>query len=259
MALNVPDLFFVPLGQQKPNAKHMVNVNVYSPEAILSYIHKKIIATEGFALATVNLDHLVKLTGNDIFLNAYNRHDVVVADGFPVVWLARLFGKKIVRTTGADLVSPIMKILEEENKGLALIGTTEDSLSKAGQAIKQTYPRLRLCIVHSPSFGFDPTSQAAIDLMKQVEESGASVCFLAFGAPKQEILAAMAKEVAPHVGFISVGAALDFIAGTQVRAPLWMQKANVEWLWRLIHNPRRLFIRYLLSAMIFPALLAKLV
>ncbi|MFA5041603.1 MAG: WecB/TagA/CpsF family glycosyltransferase, partial [Bdellovibrionales bacterium] len=227
------------------------------PQDTLAYIRNKAREKSGYALATVNLDHVVKLAVDEPFFKAYVEHDVVVADGFPIVWLGRLMGADIVRTTGADLAVPVMSVLEEENRTLALIGTTQEVLEEVTKRMKKRFPMLDIVFTNAPPFGFDPLSDKALDLMKQVEASGASVCLLAFGAPKQEILAAQAKKVAPHVGFISVGAALDFIAGNQTRAPLWVQRSNTEWLWRLLHNPKRLFWRYAQCAFVFPILLVR--
>ena len=83
--------------------------------------------------------------------------------------------------------------------------------------------------------------------------SGADLCFVALGAPKQELFADHGKRLLPNVSFVCIGAGLDFIAGTQVRAPHWMQRWNLEWLWRAASNPRRLLYRYLLCMVLYLA------
>ena len=102
--------------------------------------------------------------------------------------------------------------------------------------------------------GFDPASDAARQAMERVGNSGAALCFLALGAPKQELLAQIGRKTCPHTGFLAIGAALDFIAGHQQRAPRWMQRLGLEWLYRLAHQPRRLAGRYARSALIFASL-----
>src|SRR5262249_6753172 len=79
-----------------------------------------------------------------------------------------------------------------------------------------------------------------------IGDSGADICFVALGAPKQELFADYAKSILPTVSFVCIGAGLDFIAGAQVRAPGWMQRWNLEWLWRAASDPQRLLYRYLL-------------
>ncbi len=252
----IPSLSFDEKGPVALSGRAL-GVNVFTAEGTLDYIRKKVRERSGFALATINLDHIVKLGADEAFYTAYREHDVVVADGFPIVWLGKLLGAKLIRTAGSDLTIPIMSLLEQEDRSLALIGTTQNVLDDVAKKMKARFPKLNIVFMNSPAFGFNPLSDAAADLMRQVEASGASVCLLAFGAPKQEILAAQGKKAAPHVGFVSIGAGLDFIAGSQMRAPVWAQRANVEWLWRLLHNPKRLFKRYAQCLVVLPILFAR--
>jgi exopolysaccharide biosynthesis WecB/TagA/CpsF family protein len=91
-------------------------------------------------------------------------------------------------------------------------------------------------------------------MLDELAASGARVCFLALGAPKQEILAARGFARHPGLGFVSIGAGLDFIAGHQTRAPVWVRRIAAEWLWRMLGNPRRLARRYLECIAILPSL-----
>ena len=103
-------------------------------------------------------------------------------------------------------------------------------------------------------FGFDPEGPAATACLDELAASGARLCLLALGAPKQEILAIRGAERLPGCGFVSVGAGLDFIAGHQSRAPVWVRRMALEWAWRLATNPRRLARRYLDCALVLPGL-----
>ena len=104
--------------------------------------------------------------------------------------------------------------------------------------------------------GFDPASPSAGRLLEEVQASGARLCFLALGAPKQELLAARGRRETPEVGFASIGAGLDFLAGNQRRAPLWVRRLAMEWAWRMATALRRLMPRYARCAAILPAELA---
>lgn len=256
----LPLLSFNENSTPPPEDLRHVNVNVFNPEAALSRIKNAMENGEGFAMATLNLDHVVKLSYDNVFLEAYHKHDIVVPDGFPIVWLGRIAGRRdIVRTTGADIVLPVIALMEKEGKSLALLGTTQDVLDDVRKKIALIYPNLKIVYAYAPPYKFDPDSDEAGQILKDIESSGASICFLAFGAPKQEVLAARGVSRKSQVGYISVGAALDFIAGRQMRAPKWIQKCNLEWVWRLVHNPKRLLKRYTQCALIFPALLAQTV
>jgi exopolysaccharide biosynthesis WecB/TagA/CpsF family protein len=102
--------------------------------------------------------------------------------------------------------------------------------------------------------GFAPLGDQGAEVIEALEASGARLCFLALGAPKQEIFAARAHAELPHMGFVSIGAGLDFIAGHQRRAPLWVRRIAMEWLWRLLSDPRRMALRYMRCALILPGL-----
>jgi exopolysaccharide biosynthesis WecB/TagA/CpsF family protein len=109
--------------------------------------------------------------------------------------------------------------------------------------------------VASPSAGFEPASQSAVAYAHQIAASGAKICFVALGAPKQELFAAAALAEAPGVAFVCIGAGLDFLAGVQARAPRWVRAVGAEWLWRLLSNPWRLGRRYLACLMVLPSVL----
>lgn len=234
-----------------------IRVNLHTPAEALRFVGDRIAKGEGFALATLNLDHVVKLATSPEFLDAYLRHDAVTADGFPIVWAGRIQGVSLVRTTGSDLFLPMLNLAAEAGAKIALVGTTGPALEAASKNIAARFPKIRIALTEAPPFGFDPASAEAAAVLERVRDSGAALCFLALGAPKQEELAARGRAIAPNVGFLSVGASVDFIAGTQRRAPRWVQRCNVEWLWRLGTNPRRLMIRYAFCAAILPGLLVR--
>ncbi|MWD30013.1 WecB/TagA/CpsF family glycosyltransferase [Aquicoccus sp. SCR17] len=207
----------------------------------------------GFALATLNLDHLVKLRGNPAFRKAYAAQNLVVADGNPVVWLSHLAGGRVSLVTGSDMVLPLCVVAAEQGVTVALLGSTQTALDRAAAVLEAQVEGLRIVARIAPPMGFDPEGAEAARLLEDVAASGARLCLLALGAPKQEILAARGREIAPHVGFASIGAGLDFIAGTQRRAPLWIRRLALEWLWRLAVSPARLAPRYARCFAILPS------
>ena len=103
----------------------------------------------------------------------------------------------------------------------------------------------------APQYGFDPRSNIADKAIEEIAASGARLCFVALGAPKQELFADRAYAAHQEIGYLCIGAALDFLAGHQQRAPRLMQKTGTEWLYRLVMNPRRLLGRYTRSAALF--------
>lgn len=232
-----------------------VRVNVPNAAWLLDRVRQALHTRRGVAVATLNLDHVAKLRREPTFRNAYSSHDLVTADGFPIVVAGRLQGLDVERTPGSDLVFPLASLAADLGCSLALVGSTRESLATAGKRLQRDNPGLEIALTVSPPFGFDPLGPGAEQIGRDLRRSGAGLCFLAFGAPKQEILAARLKALAPEVSFVSVGAALDFISGHQVRAPRLFQRLNLEWAWRLFGNPRRLAGRYAQSAAELPGLL----
>lgn len=207
---------------------------------------------EGFALATLNLDHLEKLRAPGPFRDAYAAQELVTADGNPIVWCAGLAGRSVALLPGSDLILPLARIAADLDVSVGLVGSTEDSLAGAAAALERAVPGLRVVERIAPPMGFDPEGTAAREILEQLQSAGVGLCFIALGAPKQERLAALGRQVAPGIGFASIGAGLDFLSGHQARAPQWVRRIAMEWAWRMLSDPRRLARRYILSAAILP-------
>jgi exopolysaccharide biosynthesis WecB/TagA/CpsF family protein len=234
-----------------------VAVNIPDQPTLLASVAERMKARAGFAVATLNLDHVVKLGRLAGFRQAYQRHTHVVADGRPVVWLARLAGAPVSLVAGSDLVVPLCGVAARHGVALALLGTTPDSLARASQALTALHPDLRIVARISPAYGFSLDSSEFTRCIDAIRTSGAGLVLLALGAPKQEEFAARAIDLLPRVGFVSVGAALDFLSGAQTRAPWAFRAAGMEWFWRLASDPRRMTARYLACFAILPALVFK--
>ena len=232
-----------------------VTVNVPDTASLLTDLSARFEDGRGFSIATINLDHVVKLARDPAFRAAYAAHSHVTADGNPIVWLERLAGRKDVSLVpGSELIAPVAALAAEKNVPVALFGATESSLKLAARALEAQNPGLKVVATLAPPMGFDPASEAAGEMIGEIGKSGARLVFLALGAPKQERFAARAAEMLPEVGFMSIGAGLDFISGEQKRAPLWVRKIAAEWLWRLASSPKRLAARYGACILALPGL-----
>lgn len=210
---------------------------------------------DSFATFTLNLDHLVKLKHEPKFRAAYEAARFISADGAPVARIASRGGQTVQRVTGADLVVPLCMAAAIERVPVYLFGTTADALRSASMVLSsKTGNALDIVGTEAPAQGFDPESVEADRALDRIANAGTRLCFVALGAPKQEILAARAVRKGVPAGFICVGAGLDFLAGTQTRAPSLMQSCGMEWLWRLATNPRRLAGRYASCALLLAEL-----
>ena len=231
---------------------YRIAVTIPDTDALLHAVRAHLSARRGFALATINLDHLVKLRRDPAFRSAYAAQDMVCADGNPIVWLSRLAGRPVSLVPGSDMVIPLARLAAREGVAIALMGSTPETLRDAAAYLQGQIPGLRVAATIAPAMGFDPAGPAAERIVDSLAESGAGLVFVALGAPKQEIFAALGRRRAPHLGFASIGAGLDFFTGRQVRAPLWVRRIAIEWAWRMLQNPRRLAKRYAESALILP-------
>lgn len=238
-------------------AGRSVTVNATDRAELMADLTRRLLAGQGFSLATLNLDHVVKLRRDPAFLNAYAAHTHVTADGNPIVWVSRLAGHDVSLVPGSELIEPVAALAAKERVSVGLFGATPRSLEATAEALRKRYPDLSIAFCKAPAMGFDPCSAAADAAIAEIGESGARVVFLALGAPKQERFAARASAALPNVGFLSIGAGLDFVSGAQVRAPRLVRRLALEWAWRLLGNPRRLAARYGASAAILPGLLAR--
>jgi len=229
-------------------------VNFTSRDGLLQDVAKHWRQDRGFAVATLNLDHIVKMRQSDAFRKAYQAQTHVVADGNPIVWLSRLAGRSVELVPGSELIAPLCALAARHAVPVALLGATPETLDQSAQRLSGAYPGLQVVARIAPPYGLDPEGPEATSCLRQVAASGAKLCFLALGAPKQEQLAMRGREIAPECGFVSIGAGLDFIAGSQVRAPLWVRKLALEWAWRMLTNPTRLAARYGRCILIIPGL-----
>jgi N-acetylglucosaminyldiphosphoundecaprenol N-acetyl-beta-D-mannosaminyltransferase len=236
-----------------------VRVTVPTQDALLADLRQRLHAKVGFAIATINLDHVVKLRRDTAFQHAYAGQTHVTADGRPILWLSWLAGDPVGLVTGSDLVDPVVALCAELSAPIALFGSTQAVLDKASRTLQDRYPGLNVSATLAPPMGFEADSAAADALLDILAASGARVCLLALGAPKQEIFAARGLAAHPEMGFLSIGAGLDFIAGTQTRAPKLARVLALEWLWRLIRSPRRLAARYGACIAILPSLVTRAV
>jgi len=232
----------------------LVTVNSASRDALFAAVAARLAARQGFALATLNLDHLVKLRRSARFRDAYAAQDLVVADGHPVIWLSHLARSPVQLLPGSEIVVPLAAEAARAGVPVALVGTTGPALQAAATVLRRVVPGLDVAFCFAPPMGFDVEGVSADDLLADLSRRGIGLCFVALGAPKQEILAARGRALAPDVGFVSVGAGLDFLAGTQVRAPLWVRKLSLEWLWRAGQSPSRMIPRYAACAALLPVL-----
>ncbi len=240
--------------QREPFLVEGVSVRTWTLEEAAKGICDELRGESSFSVFTINLDHVVKLRSSETFRTAYDRARIVLADGFPIVLAGRLQGREISRTPGSDLIEPLCAEACRRGIPVMFFGSTFDALISSARQLKARHPDLEIAGVYAPPNNFDVLSDAANEGIEFINQSGAGICFLALGAPKQEILADRCAGETRGTSFICIGAGLDFLSGRQTRAPKVMQAMGCEWLWRMALNPRRLARRYLDCVLVFPGI-----
>ncbi|WP_232831242.1 WecB/TagA/CpsF family glycosyltransferase [Pseudogemmobacter bohemicus] len=229
-----------------------IEVTHASRAALLRDVATRFRRGEGFALATINVDHLVKLRRDPKFRAAYAGQDMVVADGNPIVWLSSLAKKPVDLMPGSDLVLPLCGLAANAGLPVSMLGATGAALEAASARLSREIPGYRQGLLIAPAMGFDPEGPEARKALADLAALGPGLCLIALGAPKQERFAALGRSLAPQTGFASVGAGVEFLSGDQSRAPAWVRKIAMEWAWRALSSPRRLIPRYAACFAILP-------
>lgn len=195
--------------------------------------------------------HSVVTTTRDVeFKVAVNNADMATPDGAPIAWVLRRLGHPgQERINGPDLMMKYLAEAERLDQAVFFYGSTEPTLQKMRVALARKFPLLRIAGMHSPPFR-PLTREEDEAIVNMINASGANVVFVGLGCPKQE------KWMYDHRGrvhavMIGVGAAFDYHSGVVKRAPLWWQHNGLEWLYRLGSEPRRLFLRYLVTNTLF--------
>jgi N-acetylglucosaminyldiphosphoundecaprenol N-acetyl-beta-D-mannosaminyltransferase len=208
-------------------------------------------------IVTPNVDHIVKVQTDIGLQGAYQQAALVLADGKPVVWAANLLGVGIPSTVpGSDLVPAIFDYAQTEKTIIKvfLLGAMPGVADRAKANIHDKWPQVEVVGTLSPDFGFDKNIADSKAICEIINSSGAQLLVLGLGAPKQELwITQYAPEISVKVA-LCVGATIDFLAGEKARAPMWMRKVGLEWLHRMLSEPKRLAKRYLIDAIVFPKL-----
>jgi len=212
----------------------------------LSVITSAARARHHFQVSTVNLDFLVHAQEDEVVRSILQTNALNVPDGAPVVWLGRLAGATAnARVAGADLVPRLVEIAAREHLGVFLLGGEAGVAEIAADVLRKKYPGLRVDTYEPPRASLDEMDDTTI--LRLLDECRPHLLFVAFGHPKQEKWIARHRDRLPMAA-MGVGCCLDLMAGRQSRAPVWMQKCGLEWLYRLSHEPGRLARRYATDA-----------
>lgn len=220
-----------------------VDIAAIDMDGLLKFTEQNIEALSGDYLCVANVHTTVTAYENEEYRKVQNGGIMAIPDGGPLSTVGRKRGyKNMSRTTGPSYMGEILKVSVEKGYSHYFYGSTEETLDKLYKMLEESYPGLKIAGMYSPPFR-PLTKEEDEAIVKRINKVSPDFLWVGLGAPKQEMW--MAQHQGRVKGFmVGVGAGFDYFAGNIERAPEWMQKNNLEWMYRLIQEPRRLFDRY---------------
>ena len=203
-------------------------------------------------IAVVNVAKIVKMRSDKELDESVHSADLIGADGVPVVWASRLLGNPLPgRVNGTDLMYKLLEKANEKGYRIFFFGAKGEVLEKVLKKVRRDYPGVKIAGFQDGYFSSGDESS----IVSKIRASHADILFLAFGTPKKEL---WVKRYLSDMGVPvvhGVGGSFDVLAGIIPRAPLWMQRNGLEWLFRVWQEPRRMWRRYLVTNTLFMSLL----
>jgi N-acetylglucosaminyldiphosphoundecaprenol N-acetyl-beta-D-mannosaminyltransferase len=222
-------------------------VDVLTRGEALAALEALVAAGAGGSVFTPNVDHVVTAERDEAFRDAYARASLALADGAPLVWASGLLGARLPeKLSGSDMLLPMARLAAARGWRVYLLGGGPGAAAEAARRLREEHG---VNVVGVDDALVSPRPDPARDapVIARIRRARPDLVLVALGAPKQELFIARAlPQIGPAV-CVGVGASLDFVAGTLRRAPAWMSRAGLEWLFRLGQEPRRLWRRYLVQ------------
>jgi len=225
-----------------------IDVFAMRMEQLIELADRCIQSREPLLIGVVNVAKLVNARKDPELKLALQEADVILADGAPVVWLSRMIGQGLPeRLAGIDIMFELFELADRKGYGVYLLGAKPEVLEKVVEVVRRDYPHLRIAGYHHGYFS--PDEEPAI--AAEIRDSGADILFVAISPPKKELFLRKWRQQLGVPVCHGVGGSFDVMAGVTKRAPQWMQKCGLEWFYRLIQEPRRMWKRYLITNTIF--------
>jgi N-acetylglucosaminyldiphosphoundecaprenol N-acetyl-beta-D-mannosaminyltransferase len=236
-----------------------LDIDTYTePELIEEVLEHAMTGETTRHIATINAQFYVLAEQSRPFRECLNKAEYRCADGMSIVWACRAFGQeRVARIAGVDLISQLCQGGAARGMRVFLLGGRPGTAAKTAKILQSTYPGIEIAGVSCPDWGFEKDVITLMNVLDEIAVAKPNIIFVAFGAPKQEFF--IAKYIRPLDIPIAVGigGSFEILSGEVKRAPKWMQSAGLEWSYRLLQDPGRLWRRYMLGNIEFLWCVAK--
>lgn len=201
-------------------------------------------------VVAINVDVVIKIENDPYLKKIVDNADMVLVDGKPLVWISNFYGKPLkAKISGSDLVPLLCEEASKKQYRIFIIGGKEGVAEQAKQNLEKRLPGIRIVGTYAPTYGFEKNDAELNKINTLLSEAKPDLLIACFGCPKQEKW--IFENISKYDAKVSIcaGATVDFLAGNIKRAPRWMSEHGLEWLYRFLQEPKRMFKRYFIDDM----------
>lgn len=221
------------------------HVNNLTLDEAVEFLLQKVQQGTPAYVVEVNVDVAVKMEKDALLRRIADEADLTLVDGQPLVWIARWYGRPLkAKISGSDLVPALLQKVAGEGHSVFVLGGKKDAARKAAENLHRDYPGLRIAGAFSPSMGFEHKPEELEAIRTMLQKAKPDILLACFGCPKQEKWVYENHRSCGAKVTLCAGATVDFLAGTVTRAPKVFRDHGLEWFYRFLKEPKRLFRRY---------------
>lgn len=233
-------------------------INNVTMSETVEAIEQMIAADKKSYVVAINVDVVMKIEADPYLKKIVDDADMVLVDGKPLVWISKLHGRPLKeKVSGSDLVPLLCEVAAKNGYKVFIIGGKEGSAERAKQRLEEKLPDIKIVGTYAPPFGFEKDDAELERINRMISQAHPDLLIACFGCPKQEKWIYENIEKYDAKVSICAGATVDFLAGNVTRAPRWMSEHGLEWFYRFLQEPRRMFRRYFVDDMKIIGLIKK--
>ena len=223
-------------------------INNLTMTETIDEIEKMIASNQKSYVVAINVDVIMKIENDPYLKKIVDEADMVLVDGKPLVWISKMYGKPLkAKISGSDLVPLLCDVSAEKDYKIFILGGKEGIAEQAKQKLIEKHPNIKIVGTYAPPFGFEKDENELNKINHMISNVHPDLLISCFGCPKQEKW--IYENIDKYDAKVSIcaGATVDFLAGNVKRAPRWMSEHGLEWFYRFLKEPKRMFKRYFID------------